>query len=149
MKKAFTLIELIFVIVIIGLLAAVAVPKFINLKEHAEINSVIKTTLDAAHEAVNAAANKYELDDNNSFNIGDLIRLTGKGWQCDNGRDWCYYKEPVSTNTIAKITLYPDKHIVSYAISCYYITNKTEKEMCYKILNFPSHALWLEKNLTY
>ena len=50
MKKAFTLIELIFVIVIIGLLAAVAIPKFINLTSHAKtatIKSVISSVQDS------------------------------------------------------------------------------------------------------
>ena len=46
MQQSFTLIELIFVIVIIGLLASVAVPKFTNLATHAKeanIKSVITT----------------------------------------------------------------------------------------------------------
>ena len=57
MRKAFTLIELIFVIVIIGLLSAVAVPKFLNLKQHAEASNVVKTTVDAAQQAVEVAVN--------------------------------------------------------------------------------------------
>ena len=50
MQKAFTLIELIFVIVIIGLLAVVAVPKFINLTAHAKtasIKSVVSSVQDS------------------------------------------------------------------------------------------------------
>ncbi|SFV53474.1 Type II secretion envelope pseudopilin protein (PulG,guides folded protein to PulD in outer membrane) [hydrothermal vent metagenome] len=37
MKKAFTMVELIFVIVILGILAAVAIPKMGSSKSHAEI----------------------------------------------------------------------------------------------------------------
>lgn len=43
MKKAFTLIELIFVIVIIGVLASVAVPKFAGLSDSAKISSELST----------------------------------------------------------------------------------------------------------
>ena len=42
MKKSFTLIELIFVIVIIGLLAVIAIPKFTNLTTHAKEASINK-----------------------------------------------------------------------------------------------------------
>lgn len=37
MRKAFTMIELIFVIVILGILAAVAIPKFVNVTDDAKI----------------------------------------------------------------------------------------------------------------
>ncbi len=37
MKKAFTMIELIFVIVVIGILAAIAIPKFAATRDDAEI----------------------------------------------------------------------------------------------------------------
>ena len=55
MKKAFTLIELIFVIVIIGVLASVALPKFSGLSDNSKIASELSTAasvqvaLDACH----------------------------------------------------------------------------------------------------
>jgi len=55
MKKAFTLIELIFVIVIIGVLASVAIPKFTGLSDTAKISAELSTAasvqvaLDACH----------------------------------------------------------------------------------------------------
>jgi len=39
MKKAFTMIELIFVIVILGVLAAIAIPKFASTKRQADISA--------------------------------------------------------------------------------------------------------------
>ena len=44
MKKAFTLIELIFVIVIIGLLAAVAVPRFLSTEANAKFKPALAVT---------------------------------------------------------------------------------------------------------
>lgn len=41
MKKGFTIIELVFVIVIIGILTAVSIPRFLGLSEEAH-NTVIK-----------------------------------------------------------------------------------------------------------
>ena len=54
-KKAFTLIELIFVIVIIGVLASVAVPKFSGLTDNSKISAELSTAssvqvaLDSCH----------------------------------------------------------------------------------------------------
>jgi len=55
MKKAFTLVELIFVIVIIGVLSAVAIPQFSKLTDNAKISaelstaSSIQTAIEACH----------------------------------------------------------------------------------------------------
>ena len=82
-KKAFTLIELIFVIVIIGILSAVAIPKFRNLttnsKKSAEkaIVSSIKTVIEDTHSEwsineghFNWGNSKYNLTEENLTNNG-------------------------------------------------------------------------------
>ena len=56
MKRAFSLLELIFVIVIIGILAAVAVPKFRGLSKNSKISAELATasTIQSALEDIHA-----------------------------------------------------------------------------------------------
>ena len=55
MKKAFTMIELVFVIVIIGILATVALPKLAATKSDAEGASIVSSLA----VCINDAGNKY------------------------------------------------------------------------------------------
>ena len=61
MKKGFTLIELLIVVVIIGILAAVAIPKFTNTKQRASRSAGIADmrNLATAQEGFFADSNRY------------------------------------------------------------------------------------------
>jgi len=63
MKKAFTLIELIFVIVIIGVLASVAIPKFSHLTTHAK-SSGVKSVVTSVQSSIDNIHGKWIVNDN-------------------------------------------------------------------------------------
>lgn len=124
MKKAFTLIELIFVIVIIGVLSAVAVPKFSNLSDNAKISaemataSSVQTAIDAVHSQwlttrcdFDWGVNKIDsADTTNGLNTnGYPLRLgnelqnvvkNAKDWTCtSNGANNAQCRGPASSDT--------------------------------------------------
>ena len=73
MKKGFTLIELLIVVVIIGILAAVAIPKFSNTKQRASRSAGVADmrNLATAQEGFFADSNRYAA-------IGDTGSAVGK-----------------------------------------------------------------------
>ncbi|WP_151901016.1 type II secretion system GspH family protein [Sulfurimonas sp. NW15] len=88
MKKAFTLIELIFVIVIIGVLAAVAIPKFSHLSSNAKISSemataaTVQSALDDIHADWITAEGTFSWGNGNSI---DCNNGSDALFDCDNG----------------------------------------------------------------
>ncbi|WP_457559917.1 type II secretion system protein [Caminibacter sp.] len=148
MKRAFTLIELIFVIVIIGLLAAVAVPKFLNLKQNAEASSVVKTTVDAAQQAVETATNWRDLENKeynatttscgDEFNLSCIVQLNGKSWsyegastQIPNG-DGYTYQDPINNKNVVYVEM--NKTVVDYYINCKNFNDPTTQSKCNQLL---------------
>jgi type IV pilus assembly protein PilA len=74
-RAAFTLIELLIVVVIIGILAAIAIPKFSNSKERAYITSMRSDLRNLA----TAQESYYYTNDSYSSNIATLNYTTSSG----------------------------------------------------------------------
>ena len=91
MKRAFTLIELLFVIVIIGFLAVIAIPKFMNLTTHAKeasIKSVVASVQDSI-ENIHAKwlVNEDFVWDPNNDGVDDLNQTNGYPKYLDSGKN--------------------------------------------------------------
>ncbi|GAB6045824.1 prepilin-type N-terminal cleavage/methylation domain-containing protein [Caminibacter profundus] len=88
MKKSFTLIELLFVIVIIGVLASFAIPKFKNLTTHSK-ESALKSVVSSVQTAIDNIHGEWIINDNfkwdpNGDGVDDLNE-NGYPKQLDNG----------------------------------------------------------------
>jgi general secretion pathway protein G len=92
MQRAFTLIEIIFVLVIIGLLASLAIPKFTNLTTNAK-NSALKSTLTSVQASIDNIHSQWVINDDFKWigadgedHSADFNDTTGYPKKLDNGK---------------------------------------------------------------
>jgi len=132
MKNAFTLIEIIFVIVIIGIISATAVLKLTNLKYNSKVITIINTTKSTAEQALESAQNRIYLEDNDTFKLNDLVSVKGKGWKYNasyKDGDY-YYPNKAGNKSYAYVVLDTSNRQIIYRINCSVFENEKEQEIC-------------------
>jgi len=75
LKQGFSIIELIFVIAVLGIIAAVAVPKLLDTR-----NSALEATIKQDISTITTSIQSYYMLNNKIENISDAVTINTKTW---------------------------------------------------------------------
>ena len=93
LQQGFTLIELMIVVAIIGILAAVALPAYQDYTKRAKLSEVV------------LAASACRTTISEVYQTGSLTTVAANAWGCENTTQSSKYVKSVATDAVGKITV--------------------------------------------
>lgn len=141
MKKAFTLIELIIVITIIGVLSVIALSKFFDSHDGSEISNDVRVSISIqlAINAQNLVPSTYltlvDLEgkySSNEVTLNDLITIDGQNWNLRAGGNVISYDDihlESEDKEIITLELHKDRR-VTLMVNCNKYSNILYKKKC-------------------
>lgn len=100
MKKGFSLLELIFAIVVIGVIASFAIPKYLDTK-----NDAVASTIQRDLATATTSIQSYYLVEGDITNITDAVQLNTANWSLDTNN---LIMTSTNASNCAKLTINKD-----------------------------------------